>query len=121
MHMYIYMYGVLQTQREEITEYDALENIKLQAQREEIYVYIYIRLAPNPRGGADSSLSLRLCNAFVSRRCWGKLAKLYYNFMLAPCIPLQCQRRGVKHRLERSFSGAAGGLPTKLSWGALGH
>ena len=36
------MYGVLLTQREEITEYDALENIKLQAQREEIYIYVYI-------------------------------------------------------------------------------
>ena len=42
MHTYIYMYGVLQTQREEITEYDALENIKLQAQREEIHIYTYI-------------------------------------------------------------------------------
>ena len=41
MHMYIYMYGVLQTQREEIADYDALVNIKLQAQREEIYMYIY--------------------------------------------------------------------------------
>ena len=38
----IYMYGVLQTQREEIADYDALVNIKLQAQREDIYIYVYI-------------------------------------------------------------------------------
>ena len=38
---------------------------------------------------------------------------VYITF--APCTPLQCQRRGVKQRAQRSFSGAAGGLPTKLS------